>query len=250
MKYVSTLFAAALLLMPHAPAFAASTVYEGFSYPAGSNLPGSMTGGVGWAAPFTSDQPTVPITAPGLSIPSAPPSSGNALGFVTTPQGMSVNRTLAQPFGAADDYWMSFIAHRFDLPSSASVRLGNPGAPSFGFFTGGYGIAPANYAPWPDQSPLQFLMLAHFSAASPGQQRIDLWMNPAPGPLGSPGVTGVFPAQAVGSVNIVLGAFTTFDELRIDRALDNVFVPAPPAFLLLASIAAGASRRRPLRESS
>lgn len=227
------------------PAMGSSQVYEGFQYPSGAQPLNELDLGTGWAGAFTGSPSIVQISNPSLSNPAGLPSTGAALGITTETEGLSLQRSIASPISSGEEYWVSFLAERTDFPSSATLQLGGSSSARISFFIGGYGIVGdvTQFVPWPDFGSTSFMLLARFAPVGVGQQRIDVWLNPT-GSLGPSEVSVVTSATGVNEVRLEIGSYTLFDELRIDRQLQNVYVPAAGSVIPLGVLAFAASRRR------
>ncbi len=261
------LFGILALLCSHAIAHAGILDYEGFNYPAGSNL-NLQNGGTGWSGPWgTPGGLDATIDAASLSFGSLSVSGGalSTAGFQPPDQGSSVAtwiRSLGTPLGADDTtVYLSFLFRPdpgfgfYGGLNFGNLFVGLSGNQSF------YGLeGPANdlsLSTVPDTvgQTVLFVLRADFL---PGDDSLSLYVNPVPGQP-EPATPDVLKTDLdVGTVNDIVinnyGGFTT-DEIRIGSTFDSVTPlqsPAPePGLGLVAGMASLwllGSRRRARRQ--
>lgn len=227
--------------------------YEGFHYPAGSNID-SQNGGSGWSGPWG--------TPGGLEATIA----GDALstaGFQPASQGSSVAtwiRSLGTPLGADNTTaYFSFLLRPdagfgfYGGLNFGNVFVGLSGNQSFYGLEGPTNSLDLSSVPAVVGQTVLFVLRADFLF---GNDKLSLYLNPSPGGP-EPGVPDVLKTDLdVGLVNALTinnyGGFTT-DEIRIGSSFDVVTplesaVPEPAlgvgVGIVLAMVARMSLRRR------
>lgn len=246
----------------------AQTVYEPFSYAAGSAVLG-QSGGIGWAGPwtFTGNWTT---SSSGLTFGSLETQGNAAQGAGAA--GSEVRRNFASPFlDTGGDVWFSYLSRpNADPTNSQNGLLLNPGAGStggramwVGWFSGaattygmetfaGIGFVGTNVAPTVGQTTF---LVGRIQFAA-GNDTITLWANPTPG-LANPDTTA-FTKTDYDFGTSIDGAFLnrsfgdwTNDEIRFGSSFASVSaIPEPTTWALIGMVAlsgSGIMWRRSLR---
>ena len=212
----------------------ASSVNEGFDYPALSLLNG-QAGGSGFTGPWLADLDVIVQPPPGLSSSLGLPSTGLSIGG-----GFNSARQLASPLVQAQ-YWASFqiqaasgndqVFLGFDLGPSPTPLV------SFGRILNTYFIRPGGGAGVQGgvASPVGFtdLLVARFTQGG-GSTAVDLWVNPTDFNL-PPLLSLVVPAVTYTFADLQVQPGFLADEVRIGNTpLDVSVVPEPASLELLA----------------
>lgn len=260
-----------LLLLTFVPPLPAALItYEGFAYVDNASL-NTQTGGTGWQTGFGwAGGGSATITTPGRTFPGLANSGRSALfraggiqtrAFVTT--GYASLRTSGR-FGLdGTELWLSFLARRetnFFVGDSGGLSLmdGNTvelfvgcpaGAARWSVQLPELGTAPANITPAPN-APLvtgeTTLLVVRMSFGVNGtQDRVDLFVNPAPGVIPTtPNATRTGADIRFDRLRLQSGASAlsamSFDEIRLGESFSDVVPTTPnPA---IAWLRAGAQR--------
>lgn len=235
----------------------ASIVYDGFSYPPGSytisNPP--PVGGSGFSnAPWSL---SITMASPGLTHPSAINPTGGSARTTGSARGLNFN---AANFRPTETYWASFLANQngnngsvlLQFSGGSTLNVSTQGTAGLGraeIFHAFFGQPSITVASAPGSVMLNQtnFVLVRFSPRI-GGQRVDCWINPPSfDALGAP-LLGVDTA-ALNTSGLAIqngNLLTTIDEIRMDRSLSGVMVPAPGAALplLVGSVALLPRRRR------
>lgn len=237
-RFAQTSIAVALSLATGLSAFAQDLIaYDGFDYPASSNLQGK-NGGTGWSGAWADAgiAPTA-VNATGLVWPDLLTGGGCAKTAATTSFDLSTyQRGLASYTAPANTIYVSFLLRPdADFGTGGGLRFGNwPNAMWVGAHPAYYvyGLMTSNGLGDDSNVPLapgQTTLLVARMVKSGASVTYSLWVNPAVGaaqpafPDASYSIAQLLP-QSVTLVND--GGFTT-DEIRVGTTWASV-LPTPP----------------------
>jgi hypothetical protein len=264
------------------PAFGQVIAYEGFNYPAGTNLNG-LNGGSGWGNAWS--EPSFGTGDPNDLVPETIQSPSLAFGSLLTSGNRVVTggrfsydiRLLGSPLGTTGTTrYASFLIRRdtvgpdpvnngpdygglvFADENANSLFVGKPGGGAVGNYAlennGGTGQVASSR---PEALGTTALLVVRFDFTA-GNDTIRLYVNPTPGGT-EPSVADATKTDLdLGSfegVSISTGAAATWsvDEIRIGNTFANVVVPVPEPtsfVLLLTGGLAAVWHRRPRRPPS
>jgi len=214
--------------------------YEGFNYTAGSSI-NSQNGGSGWSGAWGTPGGLDATIAPGSLAFGTLAATGGALstaGFQPPNQGSSVAywiRNLGTPMGADNTTaYVSFLLRPdagfgfYGGMNFGNVFVGLSGNQAFYGLEGPLNV---NLSSVPVVTGQTVLFVVRFDFL-PGNDRISLYVNPAPGQA-EPAVPSVLKTDLdVGAVNSLTinnyGGFT-IDEIRVGSSFDAVTPPAAAA---------------------